>query len=431
MDEVVHTGELDLLIIRAQAGDLDAFGSIVQRFQDMAVGYAYSVLGDFHLAQDAAQEAFIEAYRNIARVYSAAVFAAWLRRIIFKYCDRLTRRGDHQTVQLEQAVSIASEEKTPLEVAEAEQMKQMVLSAIRSLPQEERTVTTLFYIDGYSYKEIATFLEIPATTVDNRLRASRKRLKRGMGAMVKGELHTEQPSKDESFINKVQLFNAAEARDMDKVKELLTIDAAREALYDFLKARAEEESMTVEELVVRVIRQYKKQVEYQIKRQEDATRIFREKVKSQEKQEALRAIEGFLNEAEFSQGAILDIARLVSKAKHNVPVITHCAYLASKFGYHTGPLMDIAKLAASCDHECGELYELAELDVLKLGNSMELIQLAESAVKARSKEEKKQLKQAIEKFRATDDYGSIEEALEAQRQDRADDAQRLGCLDIQ
>ena len=218
---------------------------------------------------------------------------------------------------------------------------------------------------------------------------------------------------------------------MDKVKELLTIDAAREALYDFLKARAEEESMTVEELVVRVIRQYKKQVEYQIKRQEDATRIFREKVKSQEKQEALRAIEGFLNEAEFSQGAILDIARLVSKAKHNVPVITHCAYLASKFGYHTGPLMDIAKLAASCDHECGELYELAELDVLKLGNSMELIQLAESAVKARSKEEKKQLKQAIEKFRATDDYGSIEEALEAQRQDRADDAQRLGCLDIQ
>jgi len=41
----------------------------------MAVGYAYSVLGDFHLAQDAAQEAFVEAYRDLARVYGAEVFS--------------------------------------------------------------------------------------------------------------------------------------------------------------------------------------------------------------------------------------------------------------------------------------------------------------------------------------------------------------------
>ncbi|MBI1922841.1 hypothetical protein HYR99_01185 [Candidatus Poribacteria bacterium] len=44
---------LKSLIIRAQAGDMDAFGAIVQRFQDMEVGYAYSILGDFHLAADA------------------------------------------------------------------------------------------------------------------------------------------------------------------------------------------------------------------------------------------------------------------------------------------------------------------------------------------------------------------------------------------
>ena len=90
MDTIVHTNELDMLIIRAQAGDLDAFGMIVQRFQDMAVGYAYAILGDFHLAQDAAQEAFIEAYRDLARVYGAAAFPTWLRRI-FRRCnwDRL------------------------------------------------------------------------------------------------------------------------------------------------------------------------------------------------------------------------------------------------------------------------------------------------------------------------------------------------------
>lgn len=49
----------------AQSGDLDAFTAIVVRFQDMAVGYAYAVLKDFHLAQDAAQEAFLTAYTDL------------------------------------------------------------------------------------------------------------------------------------------------------------------------------------------------------------------------------------------------------------------------------------------------------------------------------------------------------------------------------
>ena len=67
--------ELGSLINRAQAGDLDAYGAIVQRFQDMAVGYAYSILGDFHLAEDAAQEAFIEAYPILSRVYGPRCFS--------------------------------------------------------------------------------------------------------------------------------------------------------------------------------------------------------------------------------------------------------------------------------------------------------------------------------------------------------------------
>jgi len=51
--------ELRTQVAAARAGDLDAYGCIVRRFQDMAYGYAYSVLGDFHLAEDAAQDAFI------------------------------------------------------------------------------------------------------------------------------------------------------------------------------------------------------------------------------------------------------------------------------------------------------------------------------------------------------------------------------------
>ena len=72
--------ELKSLVLRAQAGDLEACGEIVERFQDMAYGYAYSVLGDFHLAEDAAQEAFIEAYRCLSDSRSCCSFYAAARR---------------------------------------------------------------------------------------------------------------------------------------------------------------------------------------------------------------------------------------------------------------------------------------------------------------------------------------------------------------
>ena len=52
---------------RAKDGDVDGFAFLIERFQDMAVGYSYAILGDFHLAEDAAQEAFTEAYPNLTR----------------------------------------------------------------------------------------------------------------------------------------------------------------------------------------------------------------------------------------------------------------------------------------------------------------------------------------------------------------------------
>jgi DNA-directed RNA polymerase specialized sigma24 family protein len=60
--------DLRSLVIRAQTGYLDAYATIVRQFQDMACGYAYSLLGDFHLAEDAAQEAFVEAYRDLPKL---------------------------------------------------------------------------------------------------------------------------------------------------------------------------------------------------------------------------------------------------------------------------------------------------------------------------------------------------------------------------
>ncbi|MHC4717479.1 MAG: RNA polymerase sigma factor, partial [Planctomycetota bacterium] len=168
---------LEPLILSARAGDLSAYGLIVGRFQDMAYGYAYSILGDFHLAEDAAQEAFLEAYVHLGSLRCPAAFPGWFRRIVFKHCDRLRRRRGVRTVPLDKAAAVASPEPPPSRSAQDRETGAGVLEAVRSLPDGQRTVTTLFYIDGYSHDDIAEFLDVPVGTVKSRLHASRKRLK--------------------------------------------------------------------------------------------------------------------------------------------------------------------------------------------------------------------------------------------------------------
>ncbi len=181
--------ELKLLVERSRdKRDMDAFGKLVRRFQDMALGYAYSILGRFDLAEDAAQEAFIQAWGDLPKLREPAAFPGWFKRIVFKHCDRLTRGARPSFVPLDEASEVASEEPGPCKRVEESETRATVLEAMHGLPEGERTVTTLFYINGYSQKDISAFLEVPVTTVNNRLHASRKRLKERMLTMFGDEL---------------------------------------------------------------------------------------------------------------------------------------------------------------------------------------------------------------------------------------------------
>src|SRR4029434_1634052 len=92
---------LDGLIHLARKSDADAYEIIVRRFQDMAVGYSYSIIRDFQLAEDAAQEDFLEAYRNLDKLKEPAAFPGWFRRIVFKQCDRITRARSFSNIPLD------------------------------------------------------------------------------------------------------------------------------------------------------------------------------------------------------------------------------------------------------------------------------------------------------------------------------------------
>jgi RNA polymerase sigma factor (sigma-70 family) len=204
---MIERERLTECVRRAQGRDPEAFGWIVRRFQDMAVGYAASILGDFHLAEDAAQEVFLEAWRDLPQLREPAAFAGWLRRIIFKQCDRLTRAKRLPTVPIEAAGAVASPQPGPGEAAERRELQETVRHAIQSLPEGERTVTVLFYISEYSQPEIAAFLGLAVITVKKRLAAARRRLKERMITLMQEDLRAQRPSQDDTFANRVLTFS--------------------------------------------------------------------------------------------------------------------------------------------------------------------------------------------------------------------------------
>jgi len=187
------------LIGRIQAGDQNAYTVLVHRFQDMAVGYAYAALGNLQLAEDAAQEAFITAYYTLPRLRDSAAFPGWFRRILHTQVNRLQRVRSRATVSLDQAVNIGSEQLNPAVVIEQREAEKAIVGMIHILPEGLQQAALLFYINQYSYEEIAAFLELPISTVKMRIYYARKRLKAKRISMLRQQLYQQRPSRNETF----------------------------------------------------------------------------------------------------------------------------------------------------------------------------------------------------------------------------------------
>jgi len=181
----------------------EAFGKLVENFQDMAYACAFAVLGDFGLAEDAAQEAFLTAWRKLAQLRQPEAFPGWFKRIVLTECNRL-RRGKHlPTVPFNDGLIVHSSEVDAQTVIERNQMKTEVSAAIKKLPENERIVIALCYIREISQSDISRFLEVPTTTVAKRLYSARVRLK-GMMEDSNNDFAARRPSRNKSFAEKVK-----------------------------------------------------------------------------------------------------------------------------------------------------------------------------------------------------------------------------------
>ena len=237
---------LILAVTRAQAGDPRAFDYLVHKFQNAAVAYARSLLRDQTAAEDAAQEAFVQAWRDLPRLTQPLAFGTWLRRLVFKFCDRI-RRSARPCVPLAETLPLPKDQETASVVERAEEAAK-VRAAMDALPVPLREATFLYYLTGYDVNEIAAFLEVAPSTVKNRLHAARKQLRKELWTMAENTLPQEKPSQNATFANNVLArvlaeFQQQEASDPHSVDRGL-LEQGRIALFQRLRQDAPLDSQT-------------------------------------------------------------------------------------------------------------------------------------------------------------------------------------------
>ena len=172
------------LVERALAGDQEAFGEVVRRWERKIYALTYGILGAYEEARDATQETFIAAYRNLRGFRGEAKVSSWLHRIAVNQCITRQRRARvraETSLEAEEedgGAQFASEaDESPAEFAEGRERSEAVRRAVNSLPPELRAVVVMKEFEDLTFQEIADTLDVPLSTVKSRLYTALKQLR--------------------------------------------------------------------------------------------------------------------------------------------------------------------------------------------------------------------------------------------------------------
>ncbi len=174
------------LIDRARLGDLDAFEEIVAARMESTYRLTYAILGDPAEARDAAQEAYVAAWRRIRDLRDADRYDAWFQRIAVNAARMAHRGRRRREVREIPASRVAGVADLPSVASPAERDGRLLGAALTQLPVEQRSVLALHYLEGRSVAELADILGIPVGTVKSRLHAARRTLQAALDAEGRG-----------------------------------------------------------------------------------------------------------------------------------------------------------------------------------------------------------------------------------------------------
>lgn len=175
------------LIKDVKKGDQQAFAEIVELYKDKVYQISYRMVGNFHEAQDIAQEAFLRAFMNIETYDMNRKFSTWLFRIVTNLSiDRLRKKKPD--FYLDQEISgtegltlssqIAAAEDLPEDLVITNELQDWIQGEILKLPPKYRSAIILKYIEDLSLKEISEVLDLPVATVKTRIHRGREALRK-------------------------------------------------------------------------------------------------------------------------------------------------------------------------------------------------------------------------------------------------------------
>ena len=173
------------VVQRVRAGDADAFEALVRAHEKTVYNIALRMLGNPQDAEDAAQDAFLKAYRSIDALQDSDRFSVWLYRIVSNVClDQLRARKRRQelsvTVENDEGeleeLELPDERFSPAHLLDRKLTREAVQRGLNALNDEARNILLLREIRGLSYEEIGQALNLEPGTVKSRLFRSRKKL---------------------------------------------------------------------------------------------------------------------------------------------------------------------------------------------------------------------------------------------------------------
>lgn len=173
----------EALVKRVQQGDVSAYNILVIKYQHKVAQIISKFVGNSADVNDVAQEAFIKAYKAINNFRGESSFYTWLYRIVVNaaktYIESNSKRKNHIDVDSEEFQSIDSQgvltsRDSPDRIIESQELQQVILSAMKELPEELRQAIMLREVEGMSYEDMADLLQIPIGTVRSRIFRARQ-----------------------------------------------------------------------------------------------------------------------------------------------------------------------------------------------------------------------------------------------------------------
>lgn len=173
------------LIDLVKQGDEAAFEELYQRFHKLAYFFANKMCKNDADAKDVVQDTFIEIHRSITSLKENTYFKSWMYKIVNSKCKRIFRKSKYTTTDVESDIIInelreAHIEFVPEQFIHFHSDKEVLDHMIRELPEAQRAIVILFYLEQMSLQEISDALEVPLGTVKSRLSYGRTYLRRAM-----------------------------------------------------------------------------------------------------------------------------------------------------------------------------------------------------------------------------------------------------------